>query len=243
MKIHRKFLYASLILTLAILACNLPGSTSNGDGSNNPDTSIPTTDVPTEASVPTAENTPAPTATETAIPITDTPQVPPEIKLTKNSNCRVGPSTFFNIVDQIAAGTSLPVIGRNEDNSWWQVVNATGHECWIFNENALPNSDLRAIQIGESPALPGVPANFFVTDQLCQPGPKKFSVTLSWSSGGGETSFNLYRDGNKIGNIKASKFNYKDTNAPLNKNLTYEIESVNENGTSQRAVQIVAACK
>jgi len=243
MKMKRELIIACTVLILSILACNLPNPALSGNNPSNTETSGATTEGPTEGSIQVIENTPEATPTETAIPVTDTPQVSPEIKLSKNSNCRVGPSTLYNIIDQIAAGTSLPVTGRNEDNSWWQVINATGHDCWIFNENAIPNSDFTLVKVAEAPTLPGIPANFFVTDQLCQPGPKKFSVTLSWASGGRETSYNLFRDGNKIGNIKASRVNYKDTNAPLNKNLTYEIEAVNENGASPRAVQIVPACK
>jgi hypothetical protein len=85
--------------------------------------------------------------------------------------------------------------------------------------------------------------NFYVVDQVCQSAQKKFSVTLSWSSGGGETSFRIYRDEKAVQEVKASRFNFKDTNAPYNKNIVYEIEALNENGASQRATQIVPACK
>ncbi|HXF86519.1 MAG TPA: SH3 domain-containing protein [Anaerolineales bacterium] len=205
-----------------------------------------TVEVPTTtATVAIVEDTPTPTLTptETPIPFTDTPQVKPEITLTKNSNCRMGPNNRYNIIDQIAQGKVLPVIGRNEDNTWWQVINPTNRECWIFNENATPNTDFSSLPIGNAPPLPGTPLNFLVVDQLCQPGPKKFSVTLRWSSGGNETAFRLYRDGKRILELKAGKFNYKDNNAPFNKNITYEIEAVNENGTSERAALIVPACK
>lgn len=240
MKTHREFLFGFLILIVSILACNFPGAISEAE-----ETPATAAIIPTATEAVIAENTAtsAPLATETPIPFTATAEVSPEIILDVNSNCRTGPNNRYNIIDQISAGKALPVIGRSEDNGWWQVVNATNRECWIFNENATPNTDFSSVKIGEAPPLPSIPQNFLVVDQLCQPGPKKFSVTLSWSSGGGEIAFRLFRDGNQLGELKASRLNYKDTNAPFNKNITYEIESINENGTSERAIQIVSACK
>ncbi len=239
MKARREISFALVFLILSILACNIPSAsrenTDSGDTSSEPS--------PNVTYVVVVEDTATSLPTETPIPVTPTPQTPPKLTLTKNSNCRYGPSTLYNIVDQIASGKELSVIGRSEDNEWWQVVNATGRECWVVAENATPNQDFSTLTIGNAPPLPGVPLNFYVVDQVCQSAQKKFSVTLSWSSGGGETSFRIYRDGKAVQEVKASRFNFKDTNAPYNKNIVYEIEALNENGASQRATQIVPACK
>jgi len=219
-----------------MLACNLSNPRANGSET------IPSPIVATNTSGVIMENT----ATSTIIPTetpTTTPSIPPEITLIKNTNCRVGPSTFYNISDQIEEKKVLPIIGRSQDSSWWQVDNGAGRVCWVFNENAEANTDFSGLQIGDAPPLPGTPGSFLVVDQLCQPGPKIFTVTLSWVSGGGETSFRLFRNGNQLIELKSSKLSYKDPNAPFNKNISYEIEAVNSNGTSQRAVQIVPACK
>lgn len=237
MKMKREMIYAIAILIFSMLACNLPGVSSGG--SEAADTPI----VPADTAVVVVENTAAAIPTETSIPPTPTLSVSPEVTLTKNSNCRLGPSTYYNIVDQITEKKVLPVIGRNDESTWWQVVNAAGRECWIFNENTEANTDFSGLQIGDAPALPGMPGQFSVVDQLCQPGPDKFTVTFKWVSGGGEISFRLFRNGKQISELKAGKLTYKDTSAPLNKNLSYEIEAVNKNGTSERAVQIVPACK
>lgn len=238
MNIRKQSTLFLLFFFISILACNLPGTSTN-----NPTDDVPAQTTPEVTFVVIVENTNTPLSTDTPVAATPTEQTPPELTLTKNTNCRFGPSTFYNITDQIAAGAVLPVIGRSEDNEWWEVINATGRECWVFTENATPNQDFSSLVIGEAPPLPGIPLNFYVTDQQCLSAQKKFSVTLSWSSGGGETAFRIYRDGNRLGELKPNRFNYKDTNAPYNKNIVYEIESVNENGTSQRAAQIVTACK
>jgi len=231
----QKSSFAFVFLILAMLACGVPGLGSSP-------TEIPSPTVQAPVTIIVIENSPTPAATETPSP-TSTPTAPPEITLTLNSNCRMGPSNFYNIVDQISSGKVFGVIGRNEDNTWWQIVNATNRECWIFYENAEANSDFSAVAVKAGPPLPGVPGQFYVTDQLCQPGPKKFTVTLSWSIGSDTDGFRLYRDGGRIAELKAERFNYKDANAPYNKNITYEIEAYNENGTSQKAIQIVPACK
>lgn len=230
----QKIPFAFVLLIFAMLACNLPGSNSQ--------VALPSPTVEAGVTFVVIENTPTVVFTETPS-VTSTPSLPPEITLTKNSNCRLGPSTYYNIVDQIASGQILPVSGQSEDGNWWQVTNATNRECWIFHENAQPNIDFSVLPIKNGPPLPGVPGQFFVTDQQCQPGPKKFTVTLSWSIGSDTDGFRLYRNEVRIIELKATKFNYKDTNAPYNKNITYELEAYNENGTSERVVQIVSACK
>lgn len=241
MQTQRNFLFAAAVLVFSILGCNLPNlESAEATRATATMMEAPVTIIVIVEETATATLTP----TETPIPFTPTPDTPPEITLSKNSNCRAGPNNRYNIIDQITQGKVLPVVGRNEDNTWWQVVNTTNRECWIFNENALPNMDLSFVSVGEAPPLPVAPQGFQVVDQLCQPGANQFSVTVRWSSGGGDVSaYRIYRDGKRIIEVKPDKFNYKDVNAPLNKNLTYEIEAINENGASERAIQIVPACK
>ncbi len=226
-----------LMFAVLLQACNLPGAT--------PNTPEPTETVatPLATETPPATETPTFVPTETDIPATPTAAVPPEIVLTKNSNCRKGPNNRYVIIDQISQSAVLPVSGRNEGNTWWKVVNATGRECWIFNENARPNMDFSELPVGDAPSLPNTPINFSVGDQVCQPGANSFTVALRWGSGGGETLFRLFRDGKQIIEVKAGKFNFRDDKAPLRKNLLYEIEAVNGDGTSERSAQIVPACK
>jgi hypothetical protein len=235
MKTRRERIFGIAVLLLFILACNMPGSTGGGENPAQPSPGV--------TYVVVVENTPTIAPTDTPIPPTATQSIPPELTLSKNSNCRLGPSNFYNIVDQIASGKELPVIGRSEDSEWWQVVNDTGRECWIYHQNATPNQDFSSLSIGEAPPLPGIPLNFFVVDQQCLSAQKKFSITLSWSSGGGETAFRIYRDGSRVVELKPTKFTFKDASAPYNKTITYEVEAVNENGTSERAVQFIPPCK
>lgn len=231
-----KFSFSIVVLILAMLACNMPGQNSGG--------SAPTTEPTTVVFVviePTATETVIPT--ETPIPFSPTPELPPEITLIKNSNCRMGPSEFYFYIDQITKDTVLPVVGRTSDSSWWQVINATDRECWIFSENSQANQDFSAVAVKEGPVLPNTPGNFFVVDQDCDSVNKKFQVAFSWVSGGGEDGFYLNRNGKRIFEAKASKFNYRDNNAPYKENISYELYAFNKYGVSFPAVQFVAECK
>lgn len=234
----KRFLFAGFVLILVMLACGLPGADSQ--------VVLPSPTVEVEAPVTiivVVEHTATSVVTETP-EATSTPTIPPEITLTKNSNCRLGPSGFYNIVDQISSGNTFDVIGRSEDNTWWQIVNATQRECWIFYENAeANNANFEAIPVKDGAPLPGAPIQFYVTQQQCQPGAQKFIVTLSWQAGADNQGLRLYRDGNRIAELKLSRVNYQDINAPLGKNVTYELEAYNENGVSAKVLQVVPACK
>ena len=233
----RSILIALSVLIVTTLACNIPNVNIGGSED------APTAALVSTSTVGAPPTVSVPTATETSIPVTDTPSIKPEITLTSNSNCRLGPALNYVLIDQIASGRVFAVIGRNEENTWWQIVNDTGRECWIISDNAAPNSDFANVPIGSAPALPVVPLGFVITNQQCQPGPKKFSVTMAWTSGGGEDGFRIYRNSERRIEVNAKKTNFKDDTAPYNKNLIYEIESFNEIGSSDRATQIVPACK
>lgn len=229
--------FAFVFLILTMLACNVPGQGSGGSSSE------PTTE-PTTVVFVVVEPTITPTiaVTETPSP-TATPALPPEITLLKNSNCRLGPSEYYFYVDQITKDTVLPVTGRTSDSSWWQVINATDRECWIFSGNSQANQDLSAVPIEEGPALPNAPGNFFVVDKNCNPGAGTFTVSFKWVSGGGDgDGFRLLRNGAQIIEMDATKTKFTDKNAPLNANLSYELFAFNKYGISTSAVQIVPAC-
>lgn len=231
----RKIYSAIAILIIAMLACNMPGQ---GSGTSSEPTIEPTTVVyvvvePTLTPTIAVTDTPSPTATSA---------LPPEITLLKNTNCRMGPSEYYFYIDQITKDTVLPVIGRTADGSWWQVINPTDRECWIYSENSQANQDFSAVPIEEGPALPNAPGNFFVVDQNCNYSAEEFTVSFKWVSGGGGDGFRLYRNGAQIIEMAADKTKFTDKNPPLNENLSYELVAFNKYGVSTSAVQIVPAC-
>jgi len=51
-------------------------------------------------------------------------------------NLRGGPGTEFDVVSTAAQGKQLPVIGRNADDSWWQVCCAESKPVWVSDSVA-----------------------------------------------------------------------------------------------------------
>ena len=48
------------------------------------------------------------------------------------ANCRAGPGMDYPVVDILDQGTSLPINGRNQQGTWWQVLDAHNQlNCWL----------------------------------------------------------------------------------------------------------------
>ena len=46
-------------------------------------------------------------------------------------NLRAGPGTGYSRVGQLSAKQTLPILGKNQDGSWWQVQLSNGNKAWI----------------------------------------------------------------------------------------------------------------
>ncbi len=119
----RSFLYLVSIVLL-VLACNLPLSavTVQNTGSNPSGASSPPPVVaPTDTTVP---------ATAPVVPTPSTPQATPN---TTAVNCRSGPDVGYDAKDTINQGQVAQITGRNDDSSWWYVIdpNNTSVFCWV----------------------------------------------------------------------------------------------------------------
>jgi hypothetical protein len=86
-----------------------------------PDTATPVPDTPT----------PVPAATDTVAP----PAAPsgPVVTTLTGLRVRSGPGTNYEVIGQAQAGQSLPILGRDQNNAWWQVEfpGAPGGRGWI----------------------------------------------------------------------------------------------------------------
>jgi uncharacterized protein YraI len=76
--------------------------------------------------------------------------------LTSRINVRAGPGTNYPVVTQLEPGQEAPVIGRNGDDSWWQIdliSAAEGSEAvgWVYGELVILNGDDGAIPIAKAP--------------------------------------------------------------------------------------------
>ncbi|MGB6421531.1 MAG: hypothetical protein WBF05_06810, partial [Anaerolineales bacterium] len=93
----------------------------------------------TAQSAPT--NTLVPTVTQTEIQ-TATTETPPSqtgaliISANVDTNCRLGPSTLYDIVGYLLADRQSEVRGRNDAQTWWYIENPgkSGAYCWVWGQ-------------------------------------------------------------------------------------------------------------
>jgi hypothetical protein len=97
--------------------------------------------------------------------ITSAPTLKPtsataRVKVTKNTNCRSGPSTDYSIVVTLPAGSEAEVFGRNSGSDFYYVHNPDhpSEGCWIWRELATVISGEIAILPIFTPAALPMPA-------------------------------------------------------------------------------------
>lgn len=93
------------------------------------------------------------------------------------------------------------------------------------------------------PVLPS--PEMFMYSYSCNPGTSKntFNVTLTWESVAGATGYHLTRNGASLVSVGATVTSYTNSNAPMNVNLMYELEALNENGSTAPEYVMVPACQ
>jgi len=147
-----KFLMITLVLMLALQACNLP--------SNAPVTETPTTE-PTATVVPSATEPPptdvptqTPLPTDTPLPtLTFTPTVPVAFPKDVAVNCRYGPGTSWVVLSGLSVGQTTQIIGRSADFNWWYVVDPLNgsRNCWVSVGVTNTAGNLTPIPVVETP--------------------------------------------------------------------------------------------
>src|ERR1700690_4419073 len=103
-----KSLYVAFsVLLMAILACNA------SRGQATPDLAGTITAQALLLNAPTG--TPAGTPTTS---LSATPSVP-DVSVTSNTNCRTGPSTFFDLVFTLNPGQTETLVGKDTADNYW----------------------------------------------------------------------------------------------------------------------------
>jgi serine/threonine-protein kinase len=167
-----------LLLTVGI-ASLLGGGSGDGGASDATSTafallslspSTPPTATPTHVPTPTATTmpatpteTPSPTPTSSATPTaTTTPSPTPSARVVAAQlTVRAGPGENYQILGEVRRGYQLPLLGRSEDGTWWQ-VDYLGWAGWIpaqAGEASIAPNDLTVI-----PTPPPTTNFFTLTD-------------------------------------------------------------------------------
>ena len=114
----------------------------------------------------TTQNTPPPptpipaTATQfiptpTSVPPTPTPvEIPVQVN-TELANCRFGPGTVYQTMNEIRGGRLLNAVGRDMTSTWWQVedpINPGGY-CWVAAEVTTLQGEAEQLPIIGAPLV------------------------------------------------------------------------------------------
>ncbi len=243
---NRSLKLVSFIVALLMLTgCNLPGSQTPG---NNLTVEQQAATVVAATMNANSGNQSAGNATPFASPAapSPTPSSGPTLQVTAAAaSCRRGPSANFAEITTVAAGTSLPVIGKNPESNYWQVkVPDSGDTCWISGTDGKVSGDTAALPEAtaeaNNPNVPAGPGALFYNFTCPFPGggQQQITVNLNWTDKAtNETGYHVFRDGAQIADLPADSTSYADTTAiAAGQVLTYQVEAYNNSGTSPKAM-------
>ncbi len=141
---HKRIIFPFLALLLTGWACSLTDYLPEPAPIIEP-SPLPTFAVPTETPVPT----------ETSLPtVTATPEQPIAWPKELGVHCRYGPGKEWEAVSAVPAGTTVEIVGRVSETTWWYVEDPLheGGFCWVAFEVMDTAGNMTVIPIVEPPA-------------------------------------------------------------------------------------------
>lgn len=96
---------------------------------------------------------PTPSSNPNAVPTPSTP----DFTLIQNANCRRGPSQVYEVLTSLLKDQVVPIVGRNEDGTWWLVRLPTGELCWFSNVTGKTGGNANGAPVATAPAPPQPP--------------------------------------------------------------------------------------
>jgi hypothetical protein len=140
---------ALLMLTLAILACNLPQTSESPTATETVTPSVAA--VVSDTVVPPATALPSETAAVVPVP---TPQDP---LVARAALCWWGPGPVYDVISSLKENIRVRLVGRGSIPGWVLVDNPTYHvPCWVQDVylQIEPGTDLSTLQIFTPPPTP-----------------------------------------------------------------------------------------
>lgn len=140
---YKRGIFLFPVLMLAGLACNLSDYLPEPAPVIEP-SPLPTFAIPTETLVPT--DTPLPT-------VTPTPEKPIAWPKDLGVHCRYGPGKEWEAVSAVPAGTTVEIVGRVSETTWWYVRDPLheGRYCWVAFDVVDTTGNMTVIPIVEPP--------------------------------------------------------------------------------------------
>lgn len=263
---NKPLLILSVLLIIALTACNLP----SGDTTPTPDLALTVTAQATLlqpgafTSTPEFTSTPGPTPTEG---FTSTPTVP-EVTVSTNTNCRTGPSVQYDNIGSLLIGQTGIVVGKNTPTGYW-IINNPGKTgtCWLYPQYATVSGNTANLQEYSIPPTPTPTATSTTTatpTQTSTPTPPSavtnlaavkvcapqvlpiylYGGVINWQdNSNNEGGFNIYLNGGLFGTVAANITTYPIPALALAAGtpITLSVEAFNSGGKSAK-VDVVVIC-
>ena len=220
----RRNLFASGLLLLAMLGCNMPATVQPTATSGSTATAVaPTLEEPTS----TAEEvqltaTPSRTPDGTASPggsatatITPTYSVP-MLTVLESTNCRAGPGEEYEVVITYLEGKELEVAGHSDSGDFWLVKSSESPNgtCWLWGEFVEVTGSHWVVPSVTAPATATNPPpqqvilqnwEFFCSGET-------ITITIFWfDRAEGETGYRVFRNGEAVAELPPNSTTYTET--------------------------------
>jgi SH3-like domain-containing protein len=146
-----------------------------------------TTPTPTATPLPTPSLTvtPSPTASPTPTPVILNIRIKDEVV-----NCRFGPGTEYELLDELQAGQSSRAVGRNDASNWWQIRDPGNPNglCWVSANVSALEGDGQSLPIVQPPFVSVTKVDLVVEPQKmvvnCDQFPQTFFFEATISASG-----------------------------------------------------------
>ena len=230
---QKAFLSLCLVLVLA-LACNLPSATPTETAAANPeDLELTITALASGQGNQPSDSPAQDTATPEFTPITGPTSTPtvPQVTVSQNTNCRVGPGVVYDLIDAVLIGQTAEVVGKNSGvPNYWVVKRLNGSgTCWLWGQYATVSgntANLPEYPVPPTPT-PSPTPTFTPTPTLAPPAPVNnvsvvknciplvfpttytYTGILNWEDkSNNENGFNIYFNGALFASIPANSNSY-----------------------------------
>jgi hypothetical protein len=158
-----RLVFVALISTVVVAACDTGPSATPAVTqvvAAVPTVAIPTVTLPggsdpTDPLVPAATDT-VPSATETLPPSRTPTEAVPQITVTTGANVRGGPGTVYAVLGGLAAGTTVPLVGRDTSGRWFVInfAGAAGGQGWVADVVGVVSGDVSGLPVIAAPPTP-----------------------------------------------------------------------------------------
>jgi hypothetical protein len=255
MKHTSKVSLAGLVLVLAILACNIPGTGASqtltveqqaGTAIAATLTAQPGDDGGATASVTATSITPTimagSTATSAAKPTTTPTYSTPMLTVLQQTNCREGPGQDYEVIFTYLAKVKLEIIGRYEPTNFWLVKSPESKSgtCWLWGEYTEASGSYWVVPTVTPPATATLPPpqapSITKWDFSCSGGNVTFN--LEWEDRAtNETGYRVFRDGESVAELPANSTSWTETSPLENgKSVAYYLQVYGPSGTVNTSI-------